>query len=133
MTSEWRDKLCGITTAPSTLIITIIEPLGNAGVTQPVIALFQSIFTNESSYKNDNPIIETNAIIHFSINRYELVKSIIKNENLSDEDIEKIPGSGADGKINKEDVVNYINKKSPQQTVTSQPEKPQKVEFNFIK
>src|SRR5665647_410227 len=73
ITSECRNKLCGITTAPNTLIIISIEPLGKVGVTQPKTALFQSICTNESSYKNDNPITDTNAIIHFSIILYELV------------------------------------------------------------
>ncbi len=58
-------------------MIISIEPLGNDGVTQPAIAPFQSIFTNESSYKNESPMTDTKAIIHFSIIRYEFVYSII--------------------------------------------------------
>ena len=46
-------------------------------ITHPLIAESHSIFTNESSYRNDNPMTDTKAIIHFSIILYELVNSII--------------------------------------------------------
>jgi hypothetical protein len=68
MISECKNRLCGITTAPKTLIMTTMEPFGKDGVTHPAIAPFQSMDTKESSYKKDKPIIETKAIIHFSIN-----------------------------------------------------------------
>ena len=80
MISECKKRLWGITTAPKTLIITTIEPFGKDGVIHPVIAEFQSICTNDSSYRNDKPMIDTKAIIHFSIILYELVYNIIKTK-----------------------------------------------------
>lgn len=41
-----------------------------------------------------------------------LVKSIIQKENLQTEDISQIIGSGKDGRISKNDVLNYIKNKS---------------------
>ncbi|HBS88786.1 MAG: hypothetical protein A2W91_04070 [Bacteroidetes bacterium GWF2_38_335] len=110
-------------------VVALIETDLNAALTEPVVVeqiVEQKLPESNlvvSTVENTAPPVKSSSGKYLS----PLVKSIIKNENLSDEDIEKIPGSGADGKINKEDVVNYINKKSPQQTVTSQPEKPQKV------
>src|SRR5512133_1571716 len=55
----------------------IIDPFGNEGVTHPLTALSQLISTSESSYRNANPMIETNAMIHFSITLYVLEYSMI--------------------------------------------------------
>ena len=41
-----------------------------------------------------------------------LVKSIIQKENLQSTDISQIKGSGRDGRISKNDVLNYIQNKS---------------------
>jgi len=95
MISECRKRLCGITTAPNTLMTINIEFSGKLGVTQPTRAEFQLISTNDNSYKNDNPMIETKPIIHFSITRYEFVKSMMstkyrhQNSSCSNGDIEK--------------------------------------------
>ena len=56
-----------MTTAPNTLIIIIVEPSGKDGVTQPFTALFHSIGTKFNSIKNENPMIDTNAMMIFSI------------------------------------------------------------------
>ena len=56
-----------MTTAPSTLMTIIIEPSGRDGVTQPLIALFHSIGTKFNSIKNENPMMDTNAMMIFSI------------------------------------------------------------------
>ena len=49
ITSEWRNRLWGITTAPSTLMIMSMLPWGNEGVTHPCTATGQSILTRKSS------------------------------------------------------------------------------------
>ena len=41
-----------------------------------------------------------------------LVKSIAKKENISQEDLNSIPGSGKDGRVTKQDILNYIGSKS---------------------
>ena len=76
MTSEWRNRLCGITTAPNTLIIINMEFSGKVGFTQPVRAAPHSTSTNISSYRNDSPMMETNRIIQRSILLYVFVSNI---------------------------------------------------------
>jgi hypothetical protein len=49
MTSEWRKRLCGMTTAPRTLVMISVEPDGKEGTTQPCSAAGQSIRTRLSS------------------------------------------------------------------------------------
>ena len=41
-----------------------------------------------------------------------LVKSIAKKENISQEDLNSISGSGKDGRVTKQDILNYIGSKS---------------------
>jgi 2-oxoglutarate dehydrogenase E2 component (dihydrolipoamide succinyltransferase) len=59
-----------------------------------------------------------------------LVKSIAKKENISISELEKIPGSGKDKRVNKQDILNYLETRGQQQpakesaqTTTSQPVK----------
>ena len=40
-----------------------------------------------------------------------LVKSIARNEGISFEELEKIPGSGKDGRLTKQDVIKYLEQK----------------------
>ena len=49
MISECRKRLCGITTAPSTLMMMTIDPSGKDGVTHAYAAAGQSIVTSDSS------------------------------------------------------------------------------------
>lgn len=49
ITSECRNRLWGITTAPNTLMMMTIEPSGNEGVTHARAACGQSIVTSDSS------------------------------------------------------------------------------------
>lgn len=48
-----------------------------------------------------------------------LVRSIAQQENVSQAELDSIPGSGADGRVTKQDVLNYIQKRNGQQTGTS--------------
>ena len=48
-----------------------------------------------------------------------LVKSIASQENISTAELDSIKGSGADGRLNKEDLLNYINSKNAGQPVST--------------
>ena len=75
ITSEWRNRLCGITTAPSTLITMASEPVGRLGVTHATADCAQSTLTRASSSRKDMPMSETNAMIQRSTRLYELLIS----------------------------------------------------------
>lgn len=49
-----------------------------------------------------------------------LVKSIAAQENISLAELDSIKGSGADGRLNKDDILNYISKKNGGQPVLTQ-------------
>ncbi len=56
-----------------------------------------------------------------------LVKHIALQEKISIDELDRIPGSGAEGRLTKDDLLNYINKKpaaqsTPQKETTIQPE-----------
>jgi 2-oxoglutarate dehydrogenase E2 component (dihydrolipoamide succinyltransferase) len=51
-----------------------------------------------------------------------LVKSIARNENISIDEVEKLQGSGNNGRIQKRDLLNYIQKKSADNKVISEPQ-----------
>jgi len=48
-----------------------------------------------------------------------LVKSIAAQENISIEELDSIKGSGADGRLNKDDLLNYISNKNSVQPVAA--------------
>lgn len=47
-----------------------------------------------------------------------LVKSIAKAENISQQELDTIPGSGKDGRVTKEDILNYLNNRTQQPKAT---------------
>ncbi len=63
--------------------------------------------TSTSSYKESNRFYSP------------LVKSIAKKENISLQELESIPGSGAKGRVNKADILNYVANRGT--TPVSQP------------
>lgn len=50
-----------------------------------------------------------------------LVKNIAKEEGISLAELESITGSGKDGRVNKEDILNYIKNRGNQPAVVAQP------------
>ncbi len=50
-----------------------------------------------------------------------LVKNIAKQENIAADELEKVSGSGANGRVTKKDIVSYIDNRSAPQVVVSQP------------
>uniref|UniRef100_UPI0040498B30 dihydrolipoamide acetyltransferase family protein n=1 Tax=Flavobacterium sp. TaxID=239 RepID=UPI0040498B30 len=55
-----------------------------------------------------------------------LVKNIAKEEGISLAELESIAGSGKDGRVNKEDILNYIKNRGNQPVAVSQPVATQK-------
>lgn len=50
-----------------------------------------------------------------------LVKSIAKAENLSQQELDSIIGSGKDGRVNKEDILNYLKNRTKTPVATAAP------------
>jgi 2-oxoglutarate dehydrogenase E2 component (dihydrolipoamide succinyltransferase) len=51
-----------------------------------------------------------------------LVKTIAKQENISADELDKIPGTGENGRVKKDDILKYIeNRKIPQEIVVAKP------------
>ncbi|WP_353164276.1 dihydrolipoamide acetyltransferase family protein [Empedobacter brevis] len=109
---------------PSTKTGKIIEFRFNEGDEIKIGEVFAIIETSENqdqqSEKNEiieekkNETISTSQTIHSNdTNQFlsPLVKSIIQKENLQTNDILQIKGSGRDGRISKNDVLNYIQNK----------------------
>ena len=63
--------------------------------------------------KKDNKIDASNKNINNEQNKFysPLVKSIAKKEGISTSELDNIKGSGLDGRVNKTDVLNYLNTK----------------------
>jgi len=51
-----------------------------------------------------------------------LVKSIAKKENISLAELEQVPGTGKDNRVNKQDILNYLENRSKQSAATPQPQ-----------
>jgi len=51
-----------------------------------------------------------------------LVKTIAKEENISFEELESIKGSGANGRVQKKDILDYIEKRSGGKSVATKPQ-----------
>jgi len=60
-----------------------------------------------------------------------LVKSIAKKENVSIKELESIVGSGKDGRVNKNDIIEYISKRSKEEPLKtkSTEQQPEKAAF----
>ena len=110
---------------PSTTAGKIIEFRFNEGDEIKIGEVFALIEPSEtqqqSAQKTENveekkiETVTTSQVINsIDTNQFlsPLVKSIIQKENLQSTDISQIKGSGRDGRISKNDVLNYIKNKS---------------------
>ncbi len=76
--------------------------------------------------KNEETAIEADEIVEgdfSSASRFysPLVKSIAKKENISLKELEQIKGSGKDERVNKDDILNYLQQKSEGKTSAAAP------------
>jgi 2-oxoglutarate dehydrogenase E2 component (dihydrolipoamide succinyltransferase) len=92
----------------------IIQNNGTISESIPAIdenAIIESLEVSVEKIKSDINHIKSTSDRFFS----PLVVSIAKKENISQEELEKIPGSGLDNRVTKDDILNYIaNRKAPQ-------------------
>ena len=88
---------------------TIIDNIEEINIEEKEISSIPSIelLKTDEDYPDNNPEI-VKGDKFFS----PLVKSIAKKENISQEDLNSIPGSGKDGRVTKQDILNYIGSKS---------------------
>ena len=88
---------------------TIIDNIEEINIEEKEISSIPSIelLKTDEDYPDNNPEI-VKGDKFFS----PLVKSIAKKENISQEDLNSIPGSGKDGRVTKQDILNYIDSKS---------------------
>jgi len=88
---------------------TIIDNIEEINIEEKEIGSIPSIelLKTDEDYPDNNPEI-VKGDKFFS----PLVKSIAKKENISQEDLNSIPGSGKDGRVTKQDILNYIGSKS---------------------
>ena len=88
---------------------TIIDNIEEINIEGKEISSIPSIelLKTDEDYPDNNPEI-VKGDKFFS----PLVKSIAKKENISQEDLNSIPGSGKDGRVTKQDILNYIGSKS---------------------
>ncbi|MFV0521552.1 MAG: dihydrolipoamide acetyltransferase family protein [Mangrovibacterium sp.] len=108
-------------------VLAIIEIEGEGSVED---AVAEEISENTNS--EDNKSIEDSATVNSSeytevkATRFysPLVRSIAKEENLSVKDLEAIKGSGSEGRVQKQDVLDYLTSKEPANVVKSTTIKP---------
>ena len=88
---------------------TIIDNIEEINIEEKEISSIPSIelLKTDEDYPDNNPEI-VKGDKFFS----PLVKSIAKKENISPEDLNSITGSGKDGRVTKQDILNYIGSKS---------------------
>ncbi|MBN1821636.1 MAG: 2-oxo acid dehydrogenase subunit E2 [Prolixibacteraceae bacterium] len=79
----------------------------------------EEIAEPENNIKLSEENIKTESTRFYS----PLVKSIARQENISAEELETIPGSGINGRVQKKDILNYLENKGSKQSDTpvSQP------------
>ena len=87
-------------------IIDNIEEINTEEKEITIIPSTELLKTDEDYPDNNSEIVKGDKF--FS----PLVKSIAKKENISQEDLNSIPGSGKDGRVTKQDILNYIGSKS---------------------
>ena len=101
--------------------IAIIETEGGAVASTPDVKADAPVAVAEVA-KAVEVAIETVAPADFSASDKffsPLVKNIAKEEGISLAELEAIAGSGKDGRVNKEDLLNYIKNKGSQTSVQS--------------
>jgi 2-oxoglutarate dehydrogenase E2 component (dihydrolipoamide succinyltransferase) len=101
--------------------LAIIETDGGAVAAVPEVKTDVPVAVTEVA-KTVEVALETVASVDFSASEKffsPLVKNIAKEEGISLAELEAIAGSGKDGRVNKEDLLNYIKNRGSQTSVQS--------------
>jgi 2-oxoglutarate dehydrogenase E2 component (dihydrolipoamide succinyltransferase) len=75
--------------------------------------------------KPEEPIIQVPSFTNTDRFYSPLVKNIAAQENISTAELDKIPGTGADGRLTKDDLLNYLSKRTATQANRPSPAAPQ--------
>lgn len=114
--------------------IAIIETAGSNGTDKTIAESAPSPeIVKEVEKQVETAKETTQAPIENSADRFysPLVKNIAAAENISQSELDKISGTGKDGRVTKNDILGYVENRSsekvkPQQAVASQPAAPEK-------
>lgn len=104
---------------------TTVEPVTEQGSQEPVQQA-EVITSRRNSYTSSdvNPDTYQHKSANVAANRFysPLVLNIAASEGISMTELEKIPGSGNEGRVTKKDILQYLGqKKSGQQSFTKEP------------
>ena len=98
-------------------VIEIENSLGASCETKPVLKPEKSENEVQEIIYKANKIIEPPKKYSTNKNYSPLIRSISKKEGLSESELEKIIGSGKDGRITKNDLLNYLSSKNKSENI----------------
>ena len=98
-------------------VIEIENSLGASFETKPVLKPEKSENEVQEIIYNANKIIEPPKKYSTNKNYSPLIRSISKKEGLSESELEKIIGSGKDGRVTKNDLLNYLSSKNKSENI----------------
>ena len=98
-------------------VIEIENSLGASFETKPVLKPEKSENEVQEIIYKANKIIEPPKKYSTNKNYSPLIRSISKKEGLSESELEKIIGSGKDGRITKNDLLNYLSSKNKSENI----------------
>jgi len=98
-------------------VIEIENSLGASCETKPVLKPEKSENEVQEIIYKANKIIEPPKKYSTNKNYSPLIRSISKKEGLSESELEKIIGSGKDGRVTKNDLLNYLSSKNKSENI----------------
>jgi len=98
-------------------VIEIENSLGASSETKPVLKPEKSENEVQEIIYKANKIIEPPKKYSTNKNYSPLIRSISKKEGLSESELEKIIGSGKDGRVTKNDLLNYLSSKNKSENI----------------
>ena len=98
-------------------VIEIENSLGASCETKPVLKPEKSENEVQEIIYKANKIIEPPKKYSTNKNYSPLIRSISKKEGLSESELEKIIGSGKDGRVTKNDLLNYLSSKKKSEKI----------------
>ncbi len=107
-------------------VIAIIETeAGSASVSEPAKSTITVASTLAPGIKEveERPAAVAATSVQSSANRFysPLVKSIASNEGINQAELDNIPGTGSDGRVTKQDILDYVASRKSGATPTSTP------------
>ena len=107
-------------------VFAIIETESNGSADSPTISTPTKNETNiETEILKPLESVKDPELIYNNGDKFysPLVKSIAKQEGVSNEELNNIQGSGLNGRVTKKDILDFISKKNEVKTIDNQPKK----------